>query len=762
MIACSLLFASFGYAQALKEEEAFSLAKKTFSEGMYEAAITLFSRFLDNFPSSLSADEARFYLGQCYFYQKDYSSSAVQFNALLNSKSTSEFRGKIYYWIAESYFKQNDFSKAYDFYQKLTAEYPHSNYYLQSFYSLGWCLFEQGKFEEAKERFIEFKKAFTSDALAAEADLKIAQCLYRLQDYVKLKAYLGLLNKSEFGANIQQLLKFYLAESCYYTQDYSCAIEKYSDVLASASEDGIIGLVRLGLGWSYLKSNDYENAKANFDKILQNNPDEEGMENALLGKALVLQMSGKPNETLEIYDMLTSRTKNPAVRFEAYMGKAEALYNLDRCQEAIALYDEAKRSMAAEIEDATATDRLSYGLGLNYLKIKDFKRALDKFSSLADKTADVKIRIAAFSKMAETYAALGDNENAISAYRKILADYPGCESCDYAHNNLGILLSGAGRWDEVIDTFKTLIRAYPQSKVLDEAVFYLGKAYYATGDYLSGYLSLRGFKNKFPDSALKTDAAILEGACLKSLKRYAEAYEVLSQITAPANDISVSTFLTFELADCLYGLGREDEARKHLEALSSQYPDSDGSRNALWRLASHYFYKNRLDLSMQYLLDLLKSNPEASLSDDAYFMVGLCYEKEGRLLEAIDSFKKVEANKAKVYPKIADSYRVLRNFKEAIIYYRLALAEKEIDSPLIRFQLAECLEESGQTEEALELYTQLDDDRSLMVKGLLRGAKICENNGKKKEALSFYQKVVDLNVEESQFAKERMEILISG
>ncbi len=769
VIVCCLLAAVFCllfpvslFAEVSKEEEAFSLAKKTFNEGMYEAGISLFGRFLDNFPSSVSSDEARFYLGQCYFYQKDYLSSSAQFSALLGAKVSLDFREKIYYWIAESYFKQNDFLKACDFYQKLTDEYPHSRYYPRAFYSLGWCLFEQGRFEESKEKFIEFKKAFASDSLSEEADLKIAECLYRLEDYVKLKAHLELIDKSGSASGGRRILKFYLAESCYYAQDYSCAIEKYSEAISLSGEDGLINMIRLGMGWSYLKINDFENSRANFEKILQDNPDEKTTESALLGKALVSQMSARMDEAVEIYNKLISQTKSPNVRFEAYAGKAEALYNLGRCQESVALYDEAGRSLSAEIEKPEMRDRLSYGLGLNYLKMKDFKRALGEFSSLADKTADIKIRTAAFSKMAETYAASGDNENAIGAYKKIIVDYPGCQGCDYAQNNLGVLLLGAGRLKEAIDIFKALIAAYPQSKILDEAVFYLGKAHYMIGDYLSGYLSLRSFKSKFPESRLRTEAAMLEGDCLKSLKRYSEAYDVFSQAAASANDTSVYAALALEAADCLYALGRDDEARERLEGLSSQYPDSDGSRNALWRLASHYFYENKLDLCRHYLLDLLKSHPDASLSDDAHFMTGLCYEKEGRFQEALDSFKKVELNKAGAYPKIAEGYRALANLKEAIFYYRLALDEKKTDSDRLRFGLAECLEESGQAEEAVGIYASIDGDRSLMVKGLLRSAKICENNGKGKEAINFYQKVADLNMEESRFAKERIEAIASS
>lgn len=775
---CSLLSAHI-FAQTAQEEDTFLLAKKAFDDGFYEAGLALLNRFLDNFPASSKANEAHFYIGQCYFYQKKYDEAVNQFNTLLSSQAIADFsleqRGGVYYWLAEAFFKKNDFSKAYDFYQKLLSEYPQSSYYPHAFYSLGWCLFEQGKFQEAKEKFIEFKNKFPIGSLAQEADFKIAECLYHLKDYAKLKSHLELYLKSGFEGEEPEVLKFYLAESCYYLEDYPCAIDNYNHALKLTKDNNLISLIELGLGWCYLKTNEYVNAKAQFDKILKNQAEGKIADSALLGEALSLQMSLQPDLALESYEKLIVQTKNPDTRFEAHLGKAEVLYGLERYQEAIAVYNEARRSLGIAT-DKPALERLSYGLGLTYLKTKDFQSALNEFSSLANKTGDIKIKIASRSKIGDTYLESGDIQKAINVYESILKEYPPCESCDYVHNSLAMAFSHSEEYGKAIELFKTIIQKYPQSDILDEAVFYLGKTYYDTEDYLSSYLQLRNFKDKFPASNLKMQAILLEGLSLKSLKRYQEAYDIFKLSLSAVQEADLLARAEFEMSECLYSLGQIDEALTHFEILRTKYPGSEIFHLVLLKLASHYFQENKLDLSRRYLLDLINSRPEVSLLDDGYFALSLCYEKEGKYQEALEALKKVETNKVRAYPKMAQVYRAMGNLKDAIFYYQMSLKEKQVNPALstedicyyrkggvntdqIQFQLAECLEESGQLSQAIERYSHLSEDKPLMVKGLLRCGTIYENKGDWQSAIHFYQKIVDLNVEESKFAKERIAII---
>lgn len=788
------------YAQdGSKEQETLQVAKNAFEDGFYDLGLTLFGRFLDKYPQSQSVLEANFYIGQCYFYQKKYDEAIKVFRSVLDASTTLSVnpepdrridakntrlpKDRLYYLLAESFFKNNDFPSAYNFYEKLVIESPLSGYNAYSFYSLGWCLFEQGKFREAKEKFIEFRNKFPRDVLADEADFKVVECLYNLKDYPQLKDYIihfsanntsqqAVVGNRIAAATSQQavvwlplakarkndtapdsdgkaaLLNFYLAESYFYLEDYISAIDNYTKVLELTVDSNLKNLVYLGLGWSYLKHNDFALASANFEKALQDqtkkdadgstapsiNPERsQRVESALLGKALCLKMNAQYQEALDMMDEIIGQAKIPSIIFEAYAGRAGLLYELRRYPEAVAAYKQARQYADKEIDvsdtfsvNSQAMERLKLGLGESEFRSEDFNAAKQEFLALSEEAKDIKMKISSLVKLAQVYYESGDLPGAIDIYEKILKDYPDCSSCDGA---------------------------------LEQASFYLGKAYYESADYLNSSNRLSYFVSKYPSSPLRAEALFIEGASLILLKRFQDAYDILKTALTYSQEPQLSANVELRMSDCLYELGRIDQALERLERLRSKYPDARISSLVLWRLSRHYFELNQLDVCRRYLLELVKSYPEASLLDDSYYLLGASYEKEGRGQEAIDSFLKIKTGKEKMYLRIAGLYKSIGKFQEAISYYRISLAENVEDKPMARFKLAESLEESGALGSALEEYARISDDPFLMVKGMLRCGKIYERQEDWQSAIKMYEKIAAFNIGESKFAVERIEII---
>ncbi|OGX60610.1 MAG: hypothetical protein A2471_00575 [Omnitrophica WOR_2 bacterium RIFOXYC2_FULL_45_15] len=422
------------------------------------------------------------------------------------------------------------------------------------------------------------------------------------------------------------------------------------------------------------------------------------------------------------------------------------------------------------------SDRISYGLGLSYLKSGNTEQALKEFSSLADSSKDDSLRVSALAEIAGVYLESGENKKAIGIYEDILKDYPDCANCGYVYSGLGLALLKSREYIRAIEVLKSAIAKYPdtstslsingersrttESPARETINFYLGMAYYEQGDFLNSYMQLRSFVPRYPQSAHKARALNLQGLSLKSLGRFQDAYEIFKQAASmSAQDAKLSARAEFEMADCLYSLGRIEEALSKLEYLRSKYSSSEVSSAVLWRLAEHYFQENKLDLSRRYLLDIIQSGQDPSARDDAYYLLGRAFEKDGRYEEALEAFKKIERDKQKVYPKIADIYKSSGNFPEAASYYRKVLQEGGLEGKAeARFNLAECLEEAGQLDEAVIEYRAInpDADKDILVKGLLRAAKIYEDKEDIQKAIETYEKIVSLEVEESKFAQERL------
>lgn len=506
------------FAQEDKKESMFVLAKNAFDKELYEVAIPLFGRVLDNFPDSAKAQEARLYLGQCYFYRKMYDQAikVLQDYPLASESPLGKMPEAWYYWMAETFFKKNDFSKAYELYQKMLLEYPGSTYSASAFYSLGWCLFEQGKFQGAKDKFMAMKQEFPASPLAKEADLKLAECFYQI------------------------------AEGCYYQQDYICAKENYVSARKLAGDDDLISLIELGLGWCALKDNEHLDAKTHFEQILKTQSEGNVMESALLGEALSLQMGLGFESALESYEKIIIMAKNPDTRLDALLGKAEVLYGLARYKEAVAVYEQAKSFQGLELDEAKMA-RLSLGaaeavfcLGRayydsgdylsSYLSLRNFR---DKFpaSSLkgqallleglclksllryqeacgifklsAGSSQDAGISARAEFELNDCLYSLGKIEQALSGFEAMRANYPVSE----ASVSLALLkLAGHYVQENKLDLSRgyllDLINSRPEQAILDEAYQRIAKVCKAMGNLreaISHYrLGLKEIQGDFP------------------------------------------------------------------------------------------------------------------------------------------------------------------------------------------------------------------------------------------------------------------------
>ncbi len=235
---CLCVFVSFAQepkGQNPKEDEALFVAKKAFDDGFYDVSLGLLERFLTQYPGSSKAPEANLLLGQCLFHQNRFLDALSKFETLLAQPQAQNIKDALLYWTAEIHFKGNSFSKAGEYYKKIIDEFSTSSYCLASYYSLAWCFFQESKFDKALTYFKIVEEKYPKDPAFQDTPIKIIECLYNLKDYTglkdRLKSYLKLFSKEP--ARLATLY-FYMAESDYYLNNLSDAIEEYSLVLKNS------------------------------------------------------------------------------------------------------------------------------------------------------------------------------------------------------------------------------------------------------------------------------------------------------------------------------------------------------------------------------------------------------------------------------------------------------------------------------------------------------------------------------------------------
>jgi len=91
--------------EAASEQESYALAKKMFDEGDKENARIQFENFINKYPDSKNADNARFWIADSYYAEKWYEKAILEYQKVLeeypNSNKTAAARLKQGYSFAE-------------------------------------------------------------------------------------------------------------------------------------------------------------------------------------------------------------------------------------------------------------------------------------------------------------------------------------------------------------------------------------------------------------------------------------------------------------------------------------------------------------------------------------------------------------------------------------------------------------------------------------------------------------------------------------
>ncbi|MDP2904674.1 MAG: tetratricopeptide repeat protein [Candidatus Omnitrophota bacterium] len=787
-----------------REEEAIFIAEKAFTDGFYDVSLELLERFIKKYPGSPKLPQVNLLVGQCYFHQNKFVEALNKFEWLLNQPAAADIKDSVVYWIAEVHFKGNNFERSAAYYKMLVDEFPRSSYVPAGFYSLGWCYFQENKLEQSMQNFLTVEEKYPGSPQAQDATFKIIECLYGLKDYAALRLKAGpQLKECAKDPSRLSYLYFYIAEADYYLNDFAEAINNYSKAASVTQDERLQSLARLGIGWSRLKLKLYVEAESAFGQVARPALQKKSLDVLLLGEALLYSETSRLDSAQKIYGELVSSCEDPLVLMQAYLGRADAFYNLGDYQSAVDTYKEALVKAQPLTVPAEISDKLHYGLAWAYLKKGDFKEAIKEFQMIARSSDDKIIKVSALCQIGDAYQDSGDYTLAQEAYDSILKDYPDNFYSDYVQYQLGLVLLKNSNYDGAILAFLNVKKNFPQSKILDEAAYGLGLAYFQKMDYESSRDIFSRFQNEFGSSNKKPQALYLLGTSLYNLGKYDLAIGAFKDIIRGySQDTELVQKAEYEIADCFYQMGNEKEAMNRFKALRSKYPDSSLTDEIVWWLGEYYYRHNDLELARRYFTSLINDFSKSGLVVDAYYALASSYEAGSLHQEALENFKKVvEMGKselsgqaaaaiADIYAKLGDTEPALREYKGVVadypnlsasiypkmgdIYFKmgsynqaLEMFKKSLDivsvkeMPGLQLKIAEVLEASGKADEAIEEYLKVTylypQDAALAAKPLLRVAKIYEDRENFKEAANIYKRIVALNTDEAKFANERIE-----
>ena len=795
LICLSFIFSPVAFSLE-DEAERFYTARRAFGDGFYEASQFLFERFIKDFPKSKRNTEAQLFIAKCQFFKGQYKEALMNFTELSRERGARRWRDEIYYWLAEVNLKGKNFKATYDYAQKILKDYPDSSFKWWAYYLAGMSALELS-YPNPDKYFNEAIEGSPDITLIHNIYTRLADFYFREKDYTKLiklsEKYVAVFPKGNLAAKMY----FYMGESYSVKADFKKAIHNYKKALNTTRDANLKDLVYRGMVFLFIREDKFDDAKSYIEKI-------QSEELKLFCEGVYSFSKEDYLTALEKFDSFLERFPKSSFIVTVYLDRAEVLYEMGRLNDALGVYTYIIDEFKGRVDNDTM-DKAHYGLAWCYLKKGEFKKAIAEFKETLKYTENPTVKVSSQIQIAEATQEAGDNELALEIYNEILEDYPNTIYADYIQLQIGLIFLKNEQLESALMAFDNLKRNFPSSRLIPEAQYYLAVGYFSSQNYLEAKSLLEDFLKLYPDSDLFDDAKYLYGKCFFNEKNYDRALGIFRQIASESKDNRVKELVYIDMGNAYLNLSKTEEARKVWEDFLKQFPKSQYGRSVALYLGGIYESNKNYTEAQKYYALAAEYGEDSSGEGEAYISLGHLYWRKGDLDIAKDYFQKAAdidtpiALKAKLYlaklyaqeNDIAEALKVydelieanlqiskaamlekayllkeVNNYDDAIIALRQAI-DTGMDSAKARFYLALCLEKVSEYEAAIDEYFKViygftpadSQDENWNTKSYFRIANIYEKEGKVGAAKDIYKKIIELDVNESRIAREKLESL---
>ncbi len=398
----------------------------------------------------LSSEKARYYKALCFF-EKGKTKNAKEILEELTKSVNSEIRSNSFFYIAKmEQNKQTSTEKL----QKFINDNPQHNFIPTAHYLIGYNFFLLEKYENA---IGNFNKAITSFQLSSNPKTKenfrtieeknyyltAESCFLLKKNEEALKKYTGFISdfpKSAFADEatfkiglihfeenkfpeaseiFENILKnypqsekigmsnYYLGEISLFQSEYSKALVFYQEALKGRSDHGY---TLEKISQIYYQKEEYSKALKTIDNIPE---DSKYLFNKFLLKGNIYFAIKKYEKALKAFNFAEKHAISSANRELTLSRKAWTLYQLKRFDEASKIYG--KLSISAE-----SPDKYILKAAIASFSAEDYLEAINYFKQYVINFPDKKDFNSSILGIADSYYNIGDYNNALIYYKKLI------------------------------------------------------------------------------------------------------------------------------------------------------------------------------------------------------------------------------------------------------------------------------------------------------------------------------------------------------
>ena len=479
-------------------------------------------------------------------------------------------------------------------------------------------------------------------------------------------------------------------------------------------------------GDSYFLSDKAQAAEKTFKGLISQFPNNDKANRWKLRTGQILFEQNEFEQTINWLTPLTQQLRDQQQLAEALHWIGSSQFKLGKNPEAIAnLQNSMRNSKSWRRADETMMT-LSQVLYADK-QFDESKRLTVELNQQFPKSglvAKAKYRLAEIEYKAENYA------EALRHYVALATNHGDSEYAPYAKYGIGWSQIQLGQHADSAAAFTDLIESHPQHELATQALIGRASSLRQDGKPTLAINDLDRFLATNPVAEKEENALYEKGLSQIALKKWSDVVSSFSELVALAPKSSLADRYHYELAWALRETDDRTSALKHFQTIARQWPKS-------------------------------------SLAPESYFHVAQAAYGAGQYDEAIAGFEScmkgcTQGSKIheKAIYKLAWAYYKKKDYENALASFRKQIELFPQGSPLHAdgvFMVSEALYESNKFSDALQQYrvakpiieTSTTVSPNYRILTFLHGAQSANKSGEHREAISFAQSLVDLDVDKN-------------
>lgn len=679
----------------------FKLAYSYFQIEEYHRAKPIFEQLKNE--ENIYIKPAGYYFGFISYLNTDYREALYEFNRL---KSTEEYRQITPYYIASinflnkhydqaledalpmlehsnapyeaelsriagaSYFAKSDYKNAATYYQRFQSKDLGATQNSQDSYQIGYTYFRLNQYNKA---IVELEKLNTVDAYFQYAMITLGESFLKTGNKQAARNAFFKAYKAGNDPDLQQEGLFNYAKLSYELEFHQVALDAAQEYLKSYPNAKRTDEAKTLMGEILLTTKNYKDAIDILESIPNKNKNaQEAYQKVTYYRGLEFYNERAFPNAISSFLRSNQYAVDAEIEALSTYWMAEAMYEVRKFGESVERFEHFLTLPAAKKTDIY--NYANYALAYAAFEDERYKVAAGYLLNfLRGNEKDQNTVNDATLRLADSYFALKDYENALRYYNKIISNQ--ASSVDYALFQRGMIEGLQNHSDLKIATHQTLLQKFPNSNYADDAGFEIAYTYFVKNDLEQAKNGLNAFIDKYPRSSYVPRALVTIGLVQYNQNRDDQAIESFKRVVKeyPATD----------------------EARQALESIKNIYLDKSDANgflayanstnignfstaekdNITFQAVNNRFIKGDYQGTFEAVNAYFDQFPKPIHEKNARFIRAESLVKLGRANEAIPDYDFILNDWTSDYTEralisISKVYLTQKKYNEAIVYLK--------------------------------------------------------------------------------------------